>query len=98
MKQRPPSLYFVTAAQARDLQRCRGCAAEVVWIQTPAGKNMPLSWKSRTPVAADHLVKNAAGEAQDLGDGWNMISHWADCPEAERFRRAARATRENRPR
>lgn len=53
----------------------KGCGAAIVWIKTKAGKFMPLSLAS----------------VRDEPDGTKTCaSHFADCPEADRFRRRTR--------
>lgn len=52
---------------------CRGCQAPIEWWITPKGKKMPLS---RVKIG-DQLKRNVEA----------LQPHWADCANAEDFRR-----------
>jgi hypothetical protein len=54
--------------------RCRACGEALEWWITPKGKKMPLS---RVKVG-DQLKQNVE----------KLQPHFADCPEADAFRRA----------
>lgn len=59
--------------EAAKTSQCRSCDAEIAWIKTAAGKNMPLSVRS----------------AQKRDGKVYMLSHFADCPKAAQHRKAA---------
>lgn len=76
---------------------CRGCGADIVWIQTTAGKSMPcdpepvIYWAKK---GASGKVVTPNGEVISCvfeGDinkatGIGYISHFSTCPEAGSFR------------
>lgn len=57
------------------MSKCKGCGAEIVWIQTENGKSMPCNAEKVTIVTADG--KTVTGH----------IPHWATCPAATSFRK-----------
>lgn len=60
---------------APEYGRCRSCGAEIIWIETVSGAKCPLS---------------VASIEQD-GDGRRYaLTHFADCPNAARHRKAVR--------
>lgn len=72
---------------------CRACGAPMVFVRCASrdGKWTPLDPE---PVSDGNIVVNAAGEAeyltasaQETYTGERFKSHFATCPEAERFRR-----------
>ena len=80
------------------MARCRGCGAEIEWIRTRAGKNMPVD-----PEPVFVLVCFGEGPGRFVTDEGDMISgqevptndgdaevafvpHWATCPVAGRFK------------
>lgn len=78
------------------MAKCKSCGAEIVWIKTTAGKNMPCDAK---PVpftyrlgAKDKVVtKNGevlpADISPDEPEEMGYIPHWATCPRADKHRR-----------
>lgn len=79
------------------MARCRGCGAEIDWIRTRAGKNMPVDPE---PVfvavddGSDVFVSDEGevihGRTVPANDGTAEVAfvpHWATCPEAGQFRR-----------
>jgi hypothetical protein len=65
-----------------QLSTCRSCDAEIVWAETPTGKKLPLSWRSREGIYDDCKLV-----------AWTMTAHFADCPHAN----VHRAKREPKP-
>lgn len=63
-----------TEAHERRITRCRSCRAQIIWFKTDAGKNMPVD--------ADTVEPD-----DDELDLTRHISHFANCPDAVRFRR-----------
>lgn len=55
--------------------RCRSCGARIVWIETAAGKKMPLDEKKATVVLDDGTVVTG------------RVSHFATCPQAGEWRK-----------
>lgn len=63
---------------------CRSCRAQIVWLKTTTGKNMPTDAAS---VAEDDAVF----------DHTRHKSHFATCPNAPQHRRRAPTTTKPRP-
>ena len=61
------------------MAKCRGCDAEIIWIQTARGKNLPVDKK---PVKG--YIK--ALEVYELRDV--HIPHWSMCPDAAIFKKS----------
>ena len=53
---------------------CRGCGAEILWIETVNGKNMPCEVKQTTIVTPKGQVV------------YGHIPHWGNCPKAADFK------------
>ncbi len=78
--------------------KCRGCGAKIVWVKTPAGKNMPCN-PGLVPYREEYKGKDkvvtmggevvscrtfpAYGPVTDMG----YIPHFATCPNAKQFSR-----------
>lgn len=79
--------------------KCRGCGADIAFIKTEKGKTMPVDPESKwfipcggpnTYVLADGSVRR--GREPDWADQGlekeiGFISHFATCPERDRFRK-----------
>lgn len=76
---------------------CKGCGAPIVWIQTAAGRKMPVS-----PVTISATRGDGAGRLTLIdqmgavrtrltfdphGDILGWEPHWSSCPDAGRFKR-----------
>ena len=79
--------------------RCRGCGADILWIKTAAGKNMPcdpepVTYWARKGAAGKVMTPNGEVISCDFtGDlkkatGIGYVSHFSTCPSAGKFRRA----------
>jgi hypothetical protein len=67
----------------RQAGTCRACGAPLDWIDTLAGRRMPMR-RGAVAVSPDtHDPRLALFAAAD--------AHWMHCPEAERFRRRQKA-------
>lgn len=80
------------------MTRCKACGARVVWIRTRSGKRMPCDadtivyWEnpkgSKKVVTPDGDVVSADLKGKpENATGVGYVSHFASCPEADRFRR-----------
>lgn len=58
---------------------CRACGAKILWARTAAGKIIPLD---ACPIANGNMRR----EMLD-GSELRYLSHFATCPNADRFRR-----------
>lgn len=73
--------------------KCKACGREIIWIKTKAGKNMPCDPESIRfkQGGKEKFVESSgwimSGERADNGHYSGHISHFATCPEAEKFRR-----------
>lgn len=56
------------------MAKCKGCQAEIVWITTKNGKQMPCNVEKIT-------VVTPAGETI-VGH----VPHWATCPMSKKFK------------
>ncbi|MBI1926937.1 hypothetical protein HYR99_22170 [Candidatus Poribacteria bacterium] len=56
---------------------CKACNAEIKWIRTEKGKQMPVDAKPITVIT--ELGKTIRA----------YVPHWASCPGAETFRKAS---------
>ena len=54
---------------------CRSCGAEIVWVTTPAGKQMPLD---------PHVLTVVADGGETVR---GRVSHFASCPNAAAHRK-----------
>lgn len=73
---------------------CRSCGAPMRWVETSAGRRMPLD---PDPSSAGNVVIEADGKARVLPPveaarytGEKFTSHFATCPDAARFRNGGR--------
>ena len=77
---------------------CRACGAELLFIKTQNGKTIPCDAESRRFYAcedgkelfvlADGRVKRGRTVPMELdGADIGFISHFATCPEADKFRK-----------
>lgn len=81
---------------------CRSCGADVLWVKTERGRNMPLD---PTPVDVAELENHAglfvvasngvamAATPDQLPDAAFYRSHFATCPDAGTWRQHAGRTR-----
>lgn len=72
---------------------CRSCSKPIIWAVTRTGKDMPVTAEPRADGNV-HLVNRAgmAPLAEVLGVAKRFaktmrVSHFADCPQADRWRR-----------
>jgi len=82
------------------MTKCRSCGAEIKWIKTIAGKNMPVNPEavsfddvdeSTVLVCEDGTVMASHGVLVDEdGKDW-FVSHFATCPEADSWRKPSAA-------
>lgn len=77
---------------------CRACGYRIRWIRTKNGKSMPCNAQAvrftpgggpETFVTEDGKVER--GRRRQDGEKTGYISHFATCPEADRFRKRDQA-------
>ena len=78
----------------QNYSTCKGCGANVLWLQTAAGKwmicNRPLipfepGGGPETFVQPDGKV--VRGKRKDCGSASGYIAHWATCPRRKDFKK-----------
>lgn len=82
---------------------CRGCGKEIAFLKTAAGKSMPVNPDAvyfipaggpNTYVRPDGSVaRGRAPGAEDLEKEIGYISHFATCPERDRFSKKTKSER-----
>ena len=78
-----------------DTSKCRSCGAEIKWLKTKAGKNIPVDVPKDYHLPGTMYGKNPSTEtmydAVITAVEYNpeyMISHFATCPNAATHRKA----------
>ena len=80
---------------SRMIVQCNSCRAEIIWIKTPAGKNMPVDATASDsgtveivnyPDARIHNKYDA--EVARIAGKKLYTSHFATCPNARQHRRS----------
>ena len=71
---------------------CRSCGASIFWARTEKGKLIPLDERARDDgtiiVRFDDELRAIVGVPADAFPGEPLyVSHFATCPQAERWRR-----------
>lgn len=61
------------------MAKCRSCGAEIFWMKTKSGKNMPVDFD-------DELTREKEFDAD------RMQSHFATCSEADKHRKSHKCT------
>lgn len=75
------------------IARCNSCGAEIIWVTTPNGKNMPVNL-AEDPRGSIYLdADGRMGQASLTGappEGTltRHLSHFATCPQAQKWRRS----------
>ncbi len=80
------------------MPNCRSCGANIKWVKTQRGKNMPIDVESIDPAAASdgdfivsqdgQVIKVGSERAPEIDTNktWH-ISHFATCPNADAHRK-----------
>lgn len=77
---------------------CKGCGKEIRFIRSKAGRSIPCDAQPvryiKNPRGQDSIVtedgeviRGTVVNVQTLATGVGYISHFATCPQADRFRR-----------
>lgn len=85
---------------------CKSCGRPLRFIKTRTGKSMPCDWEpvrfvpdlngENVYVQEDGTVlRGALPLPQDSDVETGYVSHFATCPEADRFRRPGKKSRKN---
>lgn len=78
--------------------RCRSCGQRIRYIRMRSGKLMPVNdllvnykadskGKERIVTPGGDVVACVTGVSADEASGFGYISHFATCPNADRFRK-----------
>jgi len=54
---------------------CRSCGAEITWMKTSGGKNIPVD------------AETVEDEGATIFDPDTMTTHFETCPDADKFRK-----------
>lgn len=83
----------------QDLERpipCESCAAPMVFRETEKGRRIPLSVRSARIRACpdclepDETHRTPCSRCGSTGTLYYLLAHFADCPDADRFRKKGR--------
>lgn len=87
-----------------QIKRCRGCSELIFFALSKEGRSMPVNSQSRpdgnlsvAPIQAGDQLPRAEvvrpAQAAGMRDAGipTYLAHWATCPEADTFRKRARA-------
>lgn len=77
---------------------CTKCKKQIIWIRTPAGKNMPCNaeikyykekdgGKDRIVLPNGQVVVGTILNSPEYADGFGYVSHFATCKFAQTFKR-----------
>ena len=80
------------------MAKCKACGREIIWIMSPSGKAIPCDpepvsyWqqskaKSKIVTPNGKVISCWLYGDPETATGIGYFSHWATCPEPERFRR-----------
>lgn len=78
--------------------KCSKCRADVIWVRTRAGKNMPCDptpvtyWqdskgKGRVITPNGETIACRFEGDMDKATGWGYIPHWGTCPNRRDFKK-----------
>lgn len=103
LRRKFPNLYAIMmgkkeAEKMAEIVKCRACPADIVWLKTKAGKNIPVDVPQDIFKPGSMYGKNPSTEtmydAVTTAVEYNpeyMVSHFATCPKANDFRKKKEA-------
>ena len=68
--------------KASTLNKCQSCKAYIVWVLTKNGKSMPIDYTE----SPEHNQMFPITPPL-VFDSSKMVSHFATCPDAKKFRK-----------
>ena len=71
----------MTTLKNKSISKCKGCGADIVWLETIAGRKMPVDPERKTYVRITTI-----GAAVETG----YVPHWGTCPEADKFKKGGK--------
>ena len=80
------------------MPRCKGCGREIVFVRSNSGKSIPCDPKMirykakktghlRVVTPSGDVVSAVPSDSILTADDYGYVSHFATCPQADRFRR-----------
>lgn len=69
---------------------CKSCGKEIVFIKTKLGKQMPVNVESLSLIEKQAYVSGEDLNLKFFFEPSRHMSHFADCPQANKFRKAKR--------
>jgi len=83
---------------------CKACKKSIIWIQTPAGKNMPVDpgikfytlnpdGKHKLVTPGGRIVSCELVDIPEKADGMGYVPHWATCKHVEKIKTAAKPSK-----
>jgi hypothetical protein len=78
---------WFTVPAGTPASECRGCKATVYWIVTENDRRMPVNCDVPGGTRPIRFPSSSGATLMDNGRG---LSHFADCPNWERFRKVTR--------
>ncbi len=70
-----------------DLSTCRSCGAAIRWVQTEAGKRMPVDAKPEKRLVIDPLAVRLGADTPTARVVDTFASHFSTCPNAAAHRK-----------
>jgi hypothetical protein len=65
---------------------CRSCGAEIRWVRSARGKNMPIDAEPERRIVVAEIEGMQVGQIRDT-----FTPHWATCPNADEHRKDTRS-------
>ena len=83
---------------------CKACKKSIIWIQTPAGKNMPVDpgikfytinpdGKHKLVTPGGRIVSCELVDIPEKADGMGYVPHRATCKHVEKIKTAAKPSK-----
>lgn len=69
------------------MSKCKSCKAEIIWGKTKKDKWIPINFDSLSSTDLRYLQVANAEQNPILFRYGEHISHYATCPEADKFRK-----------
>lgn len=69
------------------MSNCKACNKEIFFLKTNNGKLIPVNAESLNHSELHDLKNNPLANGQRLFDSKRHVTHFADCPKADKYRR-----------
>lgn len=76
----------------KEIRRCQGCGAQILWRITPQGRNMPLNAETTAEEGQGVYILEGETDCKPYDPLFTGVtadrhmSHWGTCPNAARFK------------